>query len=467
MLSRASRYLITAIALAGCQPQQPPAPLPSPTSLFKSDYFSGSALTGPVAAPLPSSAPGDAYHLTVRFIALEKIPTTSYAPLASRAVFVSSSSAGNAISPAAELTQSATITDLKSPNDLNIDLQHANAGRTATMHEFTAALPAGVTACFTAVDTAQVLDLVTGKPTSRNLRVLITRPGNPANPPQLALSLKDLIHRKNDKLDLITEQAICNLPDGPTSTTALIVPFHFDQAASTAVVVLIQISPGSNDPDHVAATADCLAQLTDHQSSTQPVLATGEASNWSTVTAAVQSLTPPGNRRSSLAFLSNQTGATLCEDLAMEADDGVLNQLVSNIQAKVAAHALPPNDPTVGWLLDHTALELLARLAGDSANNTPMPAELSAVLTTHTGEVARHPSTLDDVLRGVSTRQDLDNRLLAQNLIFLEDSSPASRVRAFDWLNARHHAPAGYDPLGPARARRDALEKAAESSARN
>jgi len=312
------------------------------------------------------------------------------------------------------------------------------------------------------LDPAPVLDMVTGKVTSRSLRVLISRPVDPVAKPQIALSVKDLLHLKNNRLELRTEQAIFDLPAGDQTSTALIVPFHFDDAQSKAVAILIQISPGTAEPAHLAATADCLKQLATRQSATQPDLATGQANSWSTVTAAVQSLTPVAGRRSSLAFLSDQTGAAICEELAMEADDSLLAQLVRNIQAKVAVHALPPDDASVGWLLDDTALELLTKLSTDAANSkAQMPGELYSLLTTHTGEVGRHPSTLDEVLRGLSTRQELDNRLLAQNLIFLEDSSPASRVRAYDWLNARHHAPAGYDPLAPGKARREALEKSA------
>jgi hypothetical protein len=31
-------------------------------------------------------------------------------------------------------------------------------------------------------------------------------------------------------------------------------------------------------------------------------------------------------------------------------------------------------------------------------------------------------------------------------------------VRAFDWLNARGRAPSGYDPLGPVKERRKAID---------
>ena len=47
--------------------------------------------------------------------------------------------------------------------------------------------------------------------------------------------------------------------------------------------------------------------------------------------------------------------------------------------------------------------------------------------------------------------------------MYLEDSSPSARVRAYDWLAARGRAPQGYEPLGPARERRRALDAALES----
>lgn len=146
----------------------------------------------------------------------------------------------------------------------------------------------------------------------------------------------------------------------------------------------------------------------------------------------------------------------------MEADDSVLEQLVRDIQAKVSDTKSTEQVSGTGWLLDHSALQLLARLSNDAANGTAkFPQELTAILTVHTGEVGRHPSSLDEVLKGLTTRQELDNRLLAENFIFLEDSNPSSRVRAYDWLNARHQAPAGYNPLGIPKERREALDRSA------
>jgi hypothetical protein len=53
--------------------------------------------------------------------------------------------------------------------------------------------------------------------------------------------------------------------------------------------------------------------------------------------------------------------------------------------------------------------------------------------------------------------------VIAENLSYLEDASPSARVRAYDWLRTRGRAPAGYDPLGTIKERRNALDAALAS----
>jgi hypothetical protein len=320
-------------------------------------------------------------------------------------------------------------------------------------------LPPGVTAEFSALDPLALHDLVTGAVAHRGVQVSVTQASDTAAPRRLALTLKDLVPLGGGQFDLRTETAIFNLPAGDRTNTALVVPFRFDHSTSCAVAILVQITPGTADDAHIAATAQCLTQLAKSAPATQLAVSTGLASARATVNAAEQALTPAAGRRSALVYLADQTGASLCEDLAMEADDATLAQLVGKIQSSLSSRG--QSDSDVGWILDDAALQLLARLAADAANGTKVPSELLAILTNHTGEVGRHPSSLDDVLKAVSSRQQLDNRLVAENMIFLEDSSPASRVRAYDWLSARRLAPAGYDPLASGKARRDALQKAA------
>ena len=86
--------------------------------------------------------------------------------------------------------------------------------------------------------------------------------------------------------------------------------------------------------------------------------------------------------------------------------------------------------------------------------------ELTGVLLTLAGEAGRSPAAMEQILANLSTRKDFENRLIAENFIALEDSSPAARVRAYDWLKAHARQPAGYDPLGEAHQRSAAIEKA-------
>ncbi len=449
--------------MQGCRSQAPVnPPLPQPTSLFTTGYFLGSVLSGPIAGAAPVTAPADALTVGVTFLALENRPASPYAPVGSKAIFFSSSGSGSAVLPAADLTRNATIaTDLKFPEDLPATLRVSGSGRITPMATLSGALPAGVTVKFAALDPVTVVDAVTGTPGRRSVEVLVSRPTG-AGHAQLALVLKDTARDSSGENGLRTETAVFDLPAADHITSGLVVTFRFYDAISRALAVLVQVSPGSNDPAHVAANTACITSITRQLATSQPTITTGEASAWSTVKAAVQSLTPVKGRRASLAFLADQTGASICEDVAMEADDAVLAELVKEIQAKVSADQSPETDPSVGWLLDHATLQMLSKLSDDAANGTgKISPELTAILTTHTGEAGRHASSIDGVLRGLSTRQELDNRLLAENMIFLEDSSPASRVRAYDWLLARHQAPAGYDPLAPSKARREALEQAA------
>jgi hypothetical protein len=450
---------------SGCQTAPRPKPkLAAPTSLLSVRYFTGTALSGAVPTTAPVATPSGSLNVTIDWIALEDRPATTYPPVGSRAVFFSSTGGGDAVLPAAELTRDATITPLDSPGPFVTELHDRQPGRVRLFGFLRAALPPGVTADFAAPDPTPVQDPITAASVHRGVDILVSRPARDGEPLQLSLVIRDMVTPRHGIPGLVAETAVFQLPSDQ-SRTGLVIPFTFTDTETKAVAVYVSVSGGSDDPAHVAATAECLKQLAADSPTTRPSPATGQTDAWAAVKAAVQSLAPVAGRRSSLAFLADQTHAPLCEDLAMEADDDVLAKLVQNIQAKMTAAAREQPDADVGWFLDRAALELLVKLSDDDSNGKyKMPAELTAILAVHTGEVGRHASSLDDVLRGLGSRAELDTRLSAGNLIFLEDSSPASRVRAFDWLDARHQAPAGYDPLGPGKARREALARAAGAS---
>jgi hypothetical protein len=459
-----ARVALAATLLAvGCHRPTKPAPpvLPVPTSLVSTDHFLGNALSGPiagpVAGPVPADDPATALEVHVTMIALEKVPAANFTPLGTRASFVSATGGRNAVLAAEELTRNIQVLDPKDPTDFPAILRSAGAGQLRQIAAFPGALAPGVTADFAASDPDTVLDPVTAAPVHLKLEVLVIRPTDASQSPRVALVVTD--RTSTNPPELRTEKAIFDLDSPARSTIGFVVPFHFDHAASQAVGILVSLSPGSTDPAHVAMTSKAIQQISAHLGGTIPAVSSGQAAQDTTLSAAVEGLKSPVNRRSSLAFLSNQTGATLAEDLSLEADDATLAQLVriANLPGD------PQPAPMIGWQLDHAALTLLAKTLDASNNGTTsakMPEELAAILSNHTGEVGRHPSSLNDVLLGATGRLDLDNRLIAENTIFLEDSSPSARVRAFDWLKSHGRAPVGFDPLASGKVRQKQLEQA-------
>jgi len=86
-------------------------------------------------------------------------------------------------------------------------------------------------------------------------------------------------------------------------------------------------------------------------------------------------------------------------------------------------------------------------------------ASLAATFSARFGEVGLDPSTVAELATASGSREDFQTRLQAEHILLLEDTSPAARVRAFDWMRANGVAPADYDPLGSRAARRAAIEK--------
>jgi hypothetical protein len=406
---------------------------------------------------LPALLPSSSLQVHVTLLATQRIPAAIFSPLGSSATFVSASGGGDAVLSTEELIKGVQVLTPKDAADFPGLLRSAGSGPIVQIASLDGSLPPGVTADFSAADPDSVMDPVTALRAHRKLEVMAVRPRDPSDVPRIALVVTDLTNANPPEFR--SERALFDLPSTDTGIIGLIVPFRFDHAQSPCTAILVSISPGSQEADHVVATNRCLQQVSDHLKQKQLAVSSGGAARDATLAAAFAGLKSSNNRRSSLAFLANQTGASLCEDLALEADDSLLKQLTDSITAD------PTQPPAlIGWQLDHASLALLAKLLEASSNGTggeKMPDELDEILIAHTGEVGRHPSSLTDVLAGLTNRQELDNRLVAENIIFLQDVSPASRVRAYDWLKSHGHDPVGFDPLATAAQRQDQLDRAA------
>jgi hypothetical protein len=333
---------------------------------------------------------------------------------------------------------------------------------------YQAALPPKVTAVFSAAPT-------NGPPPRTRIALRMARPDNAATTPsnQIANRLLEMT------LELAEDTSTTTQPSISQSETAvfdhalvsghdqiaIVIPMQFSDSPAKALLALIDIVPTSTANSLVRCHADLEASA--QAAARQPTTAAVEGSEWSGYDSALQALWQPADRRAALVFLSAQTSAHICEDTAFVADDSTLEKLANTVAQQAAAAPDPHTAGALSWMLDRAAFSLLALsdapgggAPGNAAPSAPLPAELRGVFTVYAGEPARHPGSLDDIVHQATSRQDLENRLTAENLVFLTDASPASRVRAFDWLKARGLAPAGFDPLGPGKERREALDKA-------
>lgn len=461
--------LSAALMGGGCQPRPAPV-LPPPPLSMRSGYFFGTPLSGPRAGSVDAVQSAQALSVSVTLIALEDAPRPLFVPLNSSARLISATRAGTAVLPSSQLMRRVQILTLDSPASVITQLQSAGVGRVTTVGSMSGALPVGVTADFRMLDLIPVADPVTALQTERRLGVQVNRQSTGSL--QTALVVQD--YPPSGGSILQSERALIDLPGPDRACVVLLVPFRFDDAQSKAVAIVVQVSPGSNEPAHVAKLARCKSDV-DQSSATLKSTAESnpgiDVSGWPSIQGGIAALSSADRRRSALVFLAEQTEASLCQDFVLVADQAMLERLATEIQSKVKIGSADPpqSDAEVGWTLDRMTLELLSTLLSASTNsvmgNAKMPAELSAVLTNYAGEPGRHASSIKEILHGVSSRQDLENRLLAENLIFLEDSSPAARVRAFGWLTARHQAPMGFDPLGSPRDRRNALENGIAAAA--
>lgn len=167
-------------------------------------------------------------------------------------------------------------------------------------------------------------------------------------------------------------------------------------------------------------------------------------------------LDAPSERRARLVFLTSSCGTPLALDVALIAQDADLAELAEAVRAAIPDSA---DRAKAAWPIERAAWLLLARKAAAGA----IAPELSGVLARQGGDAARFPGAIEDLVRGVDSVAGLAQRLAAENRILLEDASPSSRMRAYDWLAARGLAPEGFDPLGTLAERRAALRKLADA----
>ena len=441
-----------------------PTPVP-PALTLEATAFAGSPLN-PTTSPASRPSDGQAVRLDVTWLALRRLPPDALPPLDARSTLVTAPLAGGPVLVSGRQTglagfgEGVAADTLLTRLRLGPDRPAAQAG-----HQVGLVAP-GTTARFrcTIGRTDRTLVLSVSRPLPSGAELPSTAPATTSPAPTTATTgpaarpvdgAITVALRGFAEGPATTETAFLdNVSLAPGSRFAVVVPCDFGTPEWTALAVYVNVEDAAADGPAVAAGMDRPAATRPDSPTTLP----GERL---TLQRAIQALQGGGDPRPALLFLAGVTDAAVAIDGVLVADGATLDRVRDETLAFANADAEPPAVESVSWFLDRTVLLTLAA----AAEKGTLPPELSAVLVRHAGEVGRHPDALADAANAVGNRADLLSRLIGENYIALEDSAPAARVRAYDWLKAQGRAPAGFDPLASAHDRRAAINRALDAQA--
>lgn len=173
--------------------------------------------------------------------------------------------------------------------------------------------------------------------------------------------------------------------------------------------------------------------------------------------AARLALRDPREQRRVLLALADASGAELTAMLALAAERAEIERIATLLSERLGQEAVaaPERAGPSRWLLERTSIEAMRmELFGREVS----PA-IQALLGRYAGAVSRRAAFLE--LVGVARdAEHLQELLVRENAALLDDPAPSIRAAATEWLQRRRPdlVPPDFDPLGPDRERRAALE---------
>ena len=458
---RAILLVVLGTLFAGCQ-SVPLRPNTGPITAFHSNLQFGTPLSGPRKSANPLTRSPD-YIIQAHFWTLYYLPHVALPALAGQSTLMINNSAGRPTMAFPALSSGAQFGIVKNTAAFATILHRPDV-RAMPSGSASAALWPGLSVAMRLTDSHALSS--NGKALRQLLALWIWQPQPiasiastaAASPKKIGIAFE--FKRLNTAASppaLLRQLQVLPTRQVPIATTyAAVLPFRFLNGETQAVAIMVTIRPWKNTPMNqrlaTAGRREILAPLHVHKPR--------QRLNRPDLTVALDNLGKYGVRRSSLVYLAGQTGADLTQDVAAVAKTPVLGALVRAVAAKTLhAQAMTPTE--LGWVLDKTTYGLLYTIQ----KTKPLPEQLRIALALHLGEAAWHASSLDEMDRALASRADYRLRIIKENLIYLEDSSPADRLTAYDWLKSRHLAPPNYNPLAGNQARNTALDQAENNAA--
>ncbi|MFT4538066.1 MAG: hypothetical protein ACI841_002078 [Planctomycetota bacterium] len=511
-LRPSTRLAFLCLLALACQSAPPPAPAPVPLLLpadmqVSVGHYFGSILGGPRPQPLAASpsmssaeewsdtpVTGSELIVHARVLYLDELPVDDLQSLASKTLLVASPQDDRPIRGASMLAIGAGYSESETAAGLFGSWSAGAAGRSTTAHEYEGSLPSGLTWTLSfdldelIVDPDNFLGEWPDRGSVRKrLRIALERPEDGAmGELTFGLGVSDLAPGSNEEDSEPRPPAEGGRPLGkrlqhewilpdlvPTidgSPLLVVLPSPFATGEGRAFALLLELKSAASGQEATEeqqakqAAAEQLAWL-DVQSTEEPegeedsslALVGPKVRGLLHAFAAVSTAQNERELRAPLLHVSHASSAPLTRDLSLIADEETLRGWVD----RIPQDALSANAEAIAWRLERSAwLYLAARSMKDS-----LPFELESMVLRHAGEVGRYPSTIEDAAKRASSQEHFMARLIAENRLFLEDTSVSARVRAYDWLMAKRLTPSGFDPLASKDERRAALANFAKEMA--
>lgn len=464
------------LPFAGCRTTPAPPAFEKPFVTGAVSHYGGSPLSGKRILPEPPDR-STFIPISLRFLALEDFPDDRLSPLSERASLILNDGTANPLLSTGRLTR-AVRTSL-SEEEIEAFENDWNAGvfgESPTLANLSGAVAPGITSRYA------LKSLITRKVAGWRGRIresveLEIHLRNTARKVQVAISLHGFLQPTPSDT---SKQALATFSDETTvvetevargsNRALLVLPSPFSSASRQYIAALVDWSPPPQPsaPEfatHQRTVDRCLREIskTPDESSlaetenpdNPPAIGATRSAVQSGLLRGLEGLDHPSSRRSSVAFLARATGAALAEDLALSASEVVVEDLCRSVEAPLASARHVLDEPTLGWILERSSFLLLARLREQET----LPPSLDALLVDHAGEAGRSETLIEDVIGRSQTLEQLHEEWGRENLIFLEDRSPAARLRAYDWLLRRGETLDGYEPLGSREDRREAVRR--------
>jgi hypothetical protein len=478
---------ISFVLFASCRT----GPQKASTSTFISDlkyeviYFAGSPMTGHISVDPNSLHSEESLAVTMSWAIIEQLPKNLLEPAESQTRMIKIFPSQKPVSPVAQLTRGTRIGSIENTEQFIDRITNDGSNGGAFLGKLHGVLPQGITASFSIAE-KNPTDLRSPEgfeiqifnrsqtgggnteepPVKSSLEIAIVASGKLKHSTAATHESMQSSEDEDEGSDLngedvqITETVFLKArPFKERDQFAIILssPFSTEETKAFAIIIDVRSHPKEGRVGvamHELYFKQCLEYLARGTIQDGGVYGKPHDTEWSGLEDAIQSLQSPINGRRALLHLAQQTNAPLVKDIALSGTEIVVGQLSQAVTNEYMSGSVT-NSEMVGWMLERTAFSVLANLLStDQA--TP---ELEAVLVRHTGQVGRHASTIEELIAGANSIEELQRYVVRENFIYMEDISPAARTRAFEWLLSKGEAPDGYDPLAPLKERRAVLNR--------